>query len=90
MCGSPPSLPRALSCDAGATAPGEVPGGSISRAGSSRLSPHTHLLLSRCPLLPLWPSKHLMSGTLNPSPERRGPDQGTSSAHSGPTFDFYQ
>lgn len=41
MCGSPRSLPRALSCDAGATVPGEVPGGSISRAGSSRLSP-TH------------------------------------------------
>lgn len=73
MCGSPQNLPRALSCDAVAPEPGEGPGGSVSKAGSSHLpAPFSPPIAPST--LPLWPSKHLMSGTLNPSPERRGPD----------------
>lgn len=53
MCGSPRSLPKALSCDAGATTPGEVPRGGISRAGSSPSVPHTHIVSS-----PSAPSCH--------------------------------
>lgn len=85
MCGSPRSLPRAPNCDTGP--PQHLQCWLLSSTPTSQL---TQSLLSQCPLLPLWPSKHLMSGTLNPSPKRRGPDQGTSSAHSGPPFDFYQ
>lgn len=67
MCGSPRSLPRAPSCDTGATESREAPGGRVSGTSPS--------VCPRLPLSPpLWPSKHLLSGTLNPSPGREGPD----------------
>ena len=73
-CGSPPSLPRGPSCDAQATKPGEGPGGGLE---APKLPPPClPFLLSHHPShptpspLPLWPSTHLTSGTLNSSPGR--------------------
>lgn len=72
MCGSPQSLLRVPSCDSGAARHPEGPGGSVSRAGSSpSVSPVSSPVAPSHPppsTLPLWPSKHLTSGTLNPSP----------------------